>query len=110
MPVLLKVFEKSLFIPMRDYFGDIFDEQQCGFRKGYNNQQCLLKTSGKCESSADKGKIFGALLTNLFKVFDCLNHELLIAERNAYAFSLPALRLIYDYLFNRKQKTGSVNS
>ena len=26
-PVLLKVFEKSLFIRMPDYFGDIFDEQ-----------------------------------------------------------------------------------
>ena len=64
----------------------------------------------KWESSADKGKVFGALLANLFKVFDCLNHEMLIAELNTYAFSLPTLRLIYDYLFNRKQKTGNENS
>ena len=70
----------------------------------------MLKTLGKWESSADKVKVFGALLANQFKVFDCLNHELLIAELNAYAFSLPALRLIYDYLLNRKQKTGSENS
>ena len=53
--------------------------------------------------SVDKGKVFGALLTDLSKAFDCLNHELLTAKLNAYGFSLPALRLINDYLSNRKQ-------
>ena len=50
-------------------------------------------------------KAFGALLTDLSKAFDCLDHELLIAKLNAYGFSLPALRLIHDYLSHRKQKT-----
>ena len=52
--------------------------------------------------SADKGKVFGALLTDLSKSFDCLNHELISAKLNAYGFSLPALRLIKNYLSNRK--------
>ena len=50
------------------------------------------------------------MLTDLFKVFDCLDHELLIAKLNAYGFSLPALRLINDYLSNRKQRTRIGNS
>ena len=45
------------------------------------------------------------LLTDLSKAFDCLDHELLIAKLNAYGFSLPALKLVHDYLSNRKQKT-----
>ena len=52
----------------------------------------------------DQGKFFGALLTDLSKAFDCLDHELLTAKLNAYGFSLPALRLINDYLSNRKQR------
>ena len=46
--------------------------------------------------------MFGALLTGLSKAFDCLNHELKIAKLNAYGFSLPALKLVNDYLSNRK--------
>ena len=48
--------------------------------------------------------MFGALPTDLSKVFDCLDHDLLIVKLNAYGFSLPALRFIHDYLSNRKQR------
>ena len=43
-------------------------------------------------------KIFGALLADLSKAFDCLNHELLIAKLKAYGFSLTALKLVHNYL------------
>ena len=51
-----------------------------------------------------KSKIFSALLTDLSKTFDCLNHELLNAKLNAYRFFLPALKLIHKYFSNRKQR------
>ena len=43
------------------------------------------------------------------KAFDCLSHELLLAKLHAYGFSISALRLIYSYLANRKQRT-KINS
>ena len=55
--------------------------------------------------SVDRGKAFSAILTELPKAFDCLDHELMIAKLNAYGLSLLALRLIHDYLSNRKQRT-----
>ena len=63
-----------------------------------------------CKRSVDKGKVFRALLTDVSKAFDCLDYELLTRKLNAYDFSLPALRLINDYLSNRKQRTKIDNT
>ena len=49
--------------------------------------------------------MFGALLTDLIKAFDCFHQELLIPKLNAYSFSLPALKLAHDYLSKKKQRT-----
>ena len=62
------------------------------------------KMPEKWKRSANLGKVFGAFLTDLSKIFDSLDHELLTAKLNAYGFSLPALRLINDYLSNRRQR------
>ena len=59
----------------------------------------------KWKGAVDDKKIFGTFLTNLSKAFDCLSHELIIAKLNAYGFSLSALKLIFDYFFNRQQGT-----
>ena len=89
---------------------DVFlPRHQCGFRKGYSTQQCLLAILGKWRSAVDNKKTFGALLTDLSKAFDCLLHKLCLAKLLAYGFSIPALRLVYSYLKNRKQRT-KINS
>ena len=48
----------------------------------------------KMERSVDNSKMFCALVTDLSKAFDCLDHKLLIAKLNAYEFSLTALKLV----------------
>ena len=52
----------------------------------------------------------GAVLTDLSKAFDCLNHNLLIAKLEAYGFDISALSFIYNYLQERKQRTKIDNS
>ena len=81
---------------MSQFFKNIFSKYQCAFRKGFSTQQCLLTMLEKWKRSVDKSKMFGALLTNLLKAFDCLDHELLIAKLNAYGFSLTALELVHN--------------
>ena len=51
----------------------------------------------------------GALLTNLSKAFDSIDHELLIAKLHTYGFDNDALKFIYSYLKGRKQRT-KINS
>ena len=99
-----------MFSQMSAYFDEIFSKYQYGFRKGYSSQQCLLALLEKWKAAVDKGKVFGALLTDSSKAFDCLNHELLVAKLNAYGFTLPALKLVHDYLSDRKQRTRVNNS
>ena len=59
----------------------------------------------KWKHAVDNKKDFGALLTDLSKAFDCICHDLLIAKLNAYGLSFPALKLVHNYLRNRKQRT-----
>ena len=46
-------------------------------------QQCILTLLEKSKPAFDSGQMFGALLTHLFKVFECLEQEQLIEELNA---------------------------
>ena len=59
----------------------------------------------KWKKYIDKDKTFGALLADLSKAFDCLDHEFLIAKLEAYGLTLPVSKLIQNYLSNRKQIT-----
>ena len=45
-----------------------------------------------------------ARYSHLFKAFDCLSHERLIAKLDAYVFDENALKLVNSYLSNRKQR------
>ena len=49
------------------------------------------------EKISDKNGSFAA-------VFDCLSHDLLIAELYAYGDGMASLKLIYTYLCGRKQR------
>ena len=69
-----------------------------------------LSSARKRKRSIESGKAFSALLADLSKAFDCLNHKLPIVKLNDYGSSLPALRLIHDYLSHRKQRTRDNNS
>ena len=53
----------------------------------------------------DRKRFCTAVLTDLSKAFDCICHDLLIAKLNAYGLERNALKLVYDYLSNRSQKT-----
>ena len=60
----------------------LLSKYQCGFRKGFSAKNCLLAMLEKWKSSVNKGKVFGVLLTDFAKTFDCLLQELIIAKLN----------------------------
>ena len=92
-----------LFDQIYTYFDQILSKFQLGFRKGCSTQHCLLAMIEKWRRVIDKRGAAGAVLTDLSKAFDCLQHDLLIAKLNAYGFDLNSLKLLYSYLSGRKQ-------
>ena len=93
-----------MFLQISKYFENKLSQFQCGFRKGYNSQYCLMRMIERWNRSIDQRGSSGALLTDLSKAFDCLPHDLLIAKLNAYGFSNSALKVISSYFTNRYQR------
>ena len=93
---------------MRSYIQSSLSPYLFGFRKGHSTDQCL---NAMLESwkKAFGNKMY-AVLTDLSKDFDCLNHELLITKLHAYGFRNEALTFINDILSNRTQRMKEASS
>ena len=73
MPTKSKIYERCLYDPINEYFQPVLSNLQCGFRKGYSAQLCLLVLIEKCDKVMDKGGFAGLLLTDLSKAFDYID-------------------------------------
>ena len=90
--------------PNADLLSDILSKYQCGFLKGFNAQDGLVSMIEKWKESVNIGEAFGVTMRDLCKAFDCLHHEILIAKLDADGFDVKSVKLIQQYLSNRKQK------
>ena len=99
-----KIYERCIYYQIQLFFDFLLSKYQCGFRRGYNVQHCLITLIGQWKKSVDSSGAFGAILTDLSKAFDCLSPELLIAKLDAYCFDKSSLKLIHSYLSNRKKR------
>ena len=102
---LSKVFERCLYNQLFVFLDEMLSKYQCGFRKGFSTQYCLINLLEKWRQSLDQGPVFATLLTDLSNAFECISYELSIAKLIAYGVKISSVRLIYDYLTNRKQRT-----
>ena len=77
----------------------------CGYRKGFSTQQALLSLIERWKNTLDQNGYGGAILMDLSKVFDTINHDLLIDKLSSYVFDIASLKLISSCLTNRFQRT-----
>ena len=103
--ILSKVYERGMYSQIFSYFEKFLSPYMFGYRKGHSAHYCLLNMIELWRKALDENKVAGAILTDLSKAFDCLSHDLLIAKLEAYGFEKSALKFIYDYLKDRKQRT-----
>ena len=97
-----KIFEKFLCKQITTFIDPLPSKYQFGFRKGFSAQHCLLAMLEKWKNAVDKGKVFGALLTDLSKAFDCLPHEL--------SYSYPTATTTNNNNLCFKNSVGNLNA
>ena len=105
LPSISKVFEKLLQKPITTYIENYLHEYICGYRKGYSTQHALITLLEKWKIMLDKQGYAGAILMDLSKAFDTINHELLLAKLRVYDFDRKSLLIIGSYLRNRWYRT-----
>ena len=105
LPVVSKLFERIMQKQMVAYIEKFLSPYLCGYRKGFNAQYALLAMIEKWKKCLDGKGFAGAILMDLSKAFDTINHELLIAKLEAYGFEENALEIVHSYLSDRWQRT-----
>ena len=100
-----KLFEKLINKQFVSYIENHLSQYLCGYRKGYSTQYALLSLLEKWKQCRDKNGFSAAILMDLSKAFDTINHDLLIAKLHCYGIEDDSLKLLWNYLKNRWQRT-----
>ena len=90
LPCVSKVFERIIQKQFSSFIDKSLSPYLCGYRKGFNTQHALLSLIEKWKETLDGEGYTGAVLMDLSKAFDTINHKLLIAKLYAYVFSKDA--------------------
>ena len=105
VPLVSKLFERNMYNEILAYIAKYLFPYLFGFRKGHSTEQCLIIMLEFWKKTHEERKYAGVILTDLSKAFDCLNHNLLVAQPRAYGFEYSSLKSIYSNLKERKQRT-----
>ena len=104
LTAISKVFERCHSNQLLFYFGERFSKFLSGFRKGYRCQSALLRMIEDWKCSLHNGNNVETIAVDLSKAFDSLPIGLLVAKLFAYGVTLPACKLLCNYLHNRHQR------
>ena len=58
LPNISKIYEKIIYNQLDEYVHDKLFLSQCGFRKRYSSQHCILVMTEKFKESLDKGNVY----------------------------------------------------
>ena len=77
---------------------------QSGFHPGHSTQDLLIKITEDWKFALDEDGIVGITFIDLRKVFDSIDHILLLAKLRAYGFDNVSISWFTNYLSNRQQR------
>ena len=101
LPIISKIFERIMLNQVTDYMNEYLSPHLCGYRKGFSMQTALSSLFEKWKQVLDSKGYGTAVLMDLSKAFDTINHERLIAKLHAYGFTKKSLTIIFNYLSDR---------
>ena len=77
-----KILEKLIYNQVFDFLNDnkVISNQQSGFRPFHSTETSLLQFANQCFINMDNGLINGILFLDFKKVFDTVDHKILLSK------------------------------
>jgi hypothetical protein len=100
-----KILEKLVYKQLINYVekNKILSEHQYGFRKNRSTELAIIELVNKITKEIDQGNYTVGIFLDLSKVFDTIDHKILIGKLEYYGIRGIAKIWFENYLTNRKQ-------
>ncbi len=100
-----KIIEKLIYSRLISFLNkySILNDNQYGFRQGHSTSLAVSQFYENVLNSKDNDKATCAILLDLSKAFDSVNHDILLFKLYRYGIRGQAWLLLRSYLSNRKQ-------
>ena len=105
LPMVARVMERLIYKQIYDYFNieKLLNENQWGFRSFHSTVLALSDCSSDWLLSMDKGMINSAVFLDIRKVFDTVDHKILLDELFYYGIEGDELSFFKSYLSDTTQ-------
>ena len=112
LPLLSKVFERVVLDQTEEFLSlnKILYDYQSGFRKNHSTDTSLFFLNDKILEGFHDGLVTSMILIDLQKVFDTINHDILLKKLSIIGFSDHTVKWFESYLSNRKFMVNLENS
>ena len=107
---MVKVFQRTMHHQINDYLTEKLSKPIAGSKRNHSTQHCLSCMLRMWKNVLHKGGCIFAIFMGLWKAFDLLNHDLLIAKLEVCAFETDALRYMKSFLKKRKQRVRVIKA
>ena len=88
---------------LRENLEKYLNTSLCGLRRALSTQRALSKLLQAWQEELNKTGFVGLILMDLYKIYDFLPQDPLLAKFEAYGIDKTGLRLTHNYLSNCKQ-------
>ena len=89
---------------LRENLEKYLNTSLCGLRRALSTQRALLKLLQEWQEELNKTGFVGLILMDLYKIYDFLPQDPLVAKFEAYGIDKTGLRLTHNCLSNGKQR------
>ena len=107
LPIPMKIFEKIVHDQVSEFIkeSEILSDRQSGFRRLFSTSTAVLDVSDYILEQLDDKKFVGAVLIDLKKAFDTVDHKILLKKLWCYGIQSQSFNWFQSYLNDRQQLT-----